>query len=87
MGTRCNHEEEYTKIPLHASMANSNVVAVAADTDVFILLIEVFAQIKPDIQWQVRYEFNKYANINEICHRLGAETSMFLPLFSRNNRM
>ena len=78
---RCNHEEADPKIPLHASISESNVVVVAEDTDVFLLLIKVFAQIKPNFQWQMRYGYNQYANINEICYRLGTETSLLLPQF------
>ena len=67
----CNHEEADTKIPLFASKANSNVVAVAADCDILVLLVNTYAINKPSFQWQMKYETNKYANIRDICKTLG----------------
>ena len=57
--------------PLFASKANSNVVAVAADCDILVLLVNTYAINKPSFQWQMKYETNKYANIRDICKTLG----------------
>jgi hypothetical protein len=36
---KCNHEEADTRLVLHASMENNDVVVVSKDTDVLILLV------------------------------------------------
>ena len=74
---KCNHEEADTKIPLFASTAESNVIAVATDCDVLVLLVATYAKLRPQFQWQMRYENYKYANIEGICNSLGYEASSF----------
>ena len=78
---KCNHGEAGTKIPLFASTAESNVIAVATDCDVLVLLVATYAKLRPQFQWQMRYENYKYANIEGICNTLGYEASSFLSHF------
>ena len=77
----CNHEEADTKLPLFAHLANNNVVAVATDCDVLVLLISLYAKKQPSFQWHMKYEKNKFANIADICKRLGPSTSKLLHQF------
>ena len=78
---KCNHEEAGTKIPLFASIAESNVIAVATDCDVLVLLVATYTKLRPQFQWQMRYENYKYANIEGICNTLEYEASSFLSHF------
>ena len=39
---QCNHEEAETRMILHASLSNNNVVIVANDTNVLVLMVNSF---------------------------------------------
>ena len=45
----CNHEEADTKVPLFACQSNSNVVAVASDCDVLVLMVTAHANFRPEL--------------------------------------
>ena len=47
----CNHEEADTRIVLHASIAEENVVVVAKDKDVLVLLVNEFSKLLPIQEW------------------------------------
>ena len=74
----CNHEEADTKIPLFASSAGCNVVCIAQDCDILILLIFAFANVRPEFRWQLRYEYAKFAEVNSIYDNLGDHVSKLL---------
>lgn len=75
----CNHEEADTKIPLFASQSSKNVVAVAQDCDILVLLITAYATVKPKVKWQMKYAINSFADIESIYNNhLGDETSRCL---------
>ena len=74
----CNHEEADTKIPLFASQSSKNVVAVAQDCDVLVLLITAYATVKPKSKWQMKYANNMFADIESIYNHLGDEVSRCL---------
>lgn len=76
---RCNHEEADTRLVLHALLADSDVVVVAKDTDVLILLIWAYEQSNVGKKWYMKYDHNKYADINEICNFLGPKICRTLP--------
>ena len=74
----CNHEEADTKIPLFASQSSKNVVAVAQDCDILVLLITAYATVKPTVNWQMKYAYNSFADIESIYNHLGDEVSRCL---------
>ena len=74
----CNHEEADTKIVIFACESNANVVAVAADCDILVLMIFAYANHRPEFEWQLRYDVYNYANIEPITRRLGDEVSKLL---------
>ena len=76
-----DHGEADTKLPLLASVANNNVVAVATDCDILVLLISFYATKEPSFQWFMKYETNKFAVIYDICQKLGPSVSKLLPQF------
>ena len=67
----CNHEEVDTRIVLHASFAEENVVVVAKDTDVLVLLVNEYSKLLPTREWVMKYDTNKYARIRKIVKYLG----------------
>ena len=73
-----NHEEADTKVALYASKSNANVVVVAEDCDIFVLLITFFATRKPQLKWSVRYGGCKYAKIEDIVKNFGYNVCNFL---------
>ena len=46
---KCNHEEADMKIPLFASTSESNVIAVATDCDILILLVATCAKLRQEL--------------------------------------
>ena len=46
-----NHEEADTKVVMFASKSKSNVVVVASDCDILVLLVYAYAQHKPTFKW------------------------------------
>ena len=62
----CNHEEVDTRIILHASLAEENVVVVAKDTDVLVLLVNEYSKLLPIQEWVMKYDANKHASISKI---------------------
>ena len=71
----CNHEEVDTRIILHASLAEENVVVVAKDTDVLVLLVNEYSKLLPIQEWVMKYDANKYASISKIIKYLGPTVS------------
>ena len=78
----CNHEEADTRLVLHASLENTNIIVVSKDTDVLVLMIWAYekCQISPR-KWYMKYDHMKYADIGEICSFLGTKISFVLPSF------
>ena len=71
----CNHEEADTRIVLHASLAEENVVVVAKDTDVLVLLVSEYSKLLPTQEWVMKYDTNKYTSISKITKYLGPTVS------------
>ena len=69
---RCNHEEADTRLVLHAFLANSDVVIVASDTDVLILMIWTYHSYNLKFNWYFKYKNNRYADISKICSFFGS---------------
>ena len=74
----CNHKEADTKIVLFACQSNDNVVAVASDCDILVLLVTLYATTRPTNQWQMKYQSDRSANIREICLALGYAVAKYL---------
>ena len=74
-----NHEEADTKMILHALRENTNVVVVARDTDVLVLMVYAYAlkDIKED--WYMKIGAKKFVNVRKIVQYLGKEVSLKLP--------
>ena len=69
----CNHEEADSRIVLHASQSTKNVVVVAKDTDVLVILVYAYLRVSPVNSWVMRYDSSKFANIGTIAGFLGHE--------------
>ena len=63
---RSNHEEVDTKMVLHALREKTNVVVVASDTDVLVLMVYAYAlkDIKDD--WYMKIGEKKFVNVRKI---------------------
>ena len=66
----CNHEEADSRIALHASKSSGNVVIVAKDTGVLMLLIYSYSTCATLKEWVLKYDTNSYANIGTLCKYL-----------------
>jgi len=75
----CNHHEANTRIVRHVSLSDKPVVIVAADTDIFVLLIYAFHKSHPSEKWFVKIEKNRYLDIGDICKTYGEEICDALP--------
>ena len=71
--TECNHEEADTQMILFAYQETSDIVVVAKDTDVLILLIWAYSHFDIKYDWFLKYDAEKYANIRTICEYLGKD--------------
>ena len=67
---QCNHEEADTRLVLHAFLAAGDVVIVASDTDILLLMVWVYYTHKLTYKWYFKYKNNKYAEISKICSYL-----------------
>ena len=69
----CNHEEADYRIVLHALLCTQDVVVVAKDTDVLVLLIWAYSHFNVQYKWYFSYEKGTYSDISIICEFLGKE--------------
>ena len=53
----CNHKEAYTRLELHDSKVDSDVVAVCKDTDVLILMFWVYLKLNITNNWYFKYDY------------------------------
>ena len=74
----CNHEEADTKMMVFALREDTDVVIVARDTDVLILMIYIYAKRKITSNLYMKYAAGKYANIGKIVEYLGIDLSLKL---------
>ena len=51
---------------LHASQSTKNVVVVAKDTDVFVILVYAYWRVFPVNSWVMKYDSSKFGNIGTI---------------------
>ena len=71
----CNNEEADSRIVLHASKSSGNVVIVANDTDILMLLIYSYSTCEISKEWVLKCDTNSYANIGTVCKHLGSTVS------------
>ena len=76
---QCNHEEADTRLVLHAILAEKDVVVVAKDTDVLVLMIWAFVALQIKHKWFLKYDASKYVDIESVCIFLGKDLSLALP--------
>ena len=75
----CNREGADTRLVLHASKVDSDVVAVCKDTDVIILMIWSYSKLNIINNWYLKQDHNKFADIRKICSHLGKTLPWNLP--------
>ena len=76
---KCNHEEADTRLILHASLQDTDVVVVAKDTDVFVLMVYAYNKLQPCSKWYMKIDHEKYVDISKVSNHLGTEISSYLP--------
>ena len=74
-----NQEEADTRLVLHASLEDNYVVVVSNDTDVLILVIWAYEKCNIQKKCYLKYDHNRYVDINTICTFLGPEICLALP--------
>ena len=62
----CNHKETHTQMVLHAALSPEDVVVVATDADVLILMVYAYSVYMVKQRWVFRYENEKCADIEII---------------------
>ena len=67
----CNHHEADTRVVRHVSLSDKPVVIVAADTDIFVLLIYAFHKSRPSEKWFMKIEKKRYLDTGDICKTYG----------------
>eukprot|EP00794_Sanderia_malayensis_P001365 gene1365-biopygen1116 len=77
----CNHKEADSRLILHAILANQDVVVVAKDTDVLVLLVWAYEKCAVTHQWFMKYERDSFADVGKICRFIGRQLCLSLPAF------
>ena len=75
----CNHEEADTRLILHAAASTQDVVIVAKDTDVLVLMVWAYVVLNVEQKWYFKKDHDKFVDIGEICSYLGREICLRLP--------
>ena len=84
---KCNHEEADTRIVVHVLHALRNRAKTVVDTDVVVILVGMFKQLKEveeNLQIWVAFGMGKafsHISINDVCTELGDQRSLCVPLF------
>ena len=76
---QCNQEEADTRLILHASLQDTNVVVVAKDTDILLLLVHAYNKLKPSNKWFMKIDRERYVDIFKVAEYLGCEIASYLP--------
>ena len=75
----CNHEEADTRLILHAAASTQDVVIVAKDTDVLVLMVWAYVVLNVEQKWYFKKAHDKFVDVGEICSYLGREICLCLP--------
>ena len=76
---KCNHEEADTRLILHAAESKQDVVIVAKDTDVLVLMVWAFAFLDVKCKWFFRKDDGQFADVGDICSHFGRDLCLHLP--------
>ncbi len=76
---QCNHEDADTRLILHACLEDTNVVIVAKDTDVFILMVYAYCMERPKAKWYMKIDHDRFIDIEKVVKFLGDTVSKQLP--------
>ena len=74
-----NHEEANTRLILHAVESKQDVVIVAKDTDVLVLMVWAFAFLNVERKWFFRKDDGQFADVGEIGSYFGRGVCLRLP--------
>ena len=74
----CNHEETDTRMVLHASLGDVDCVVCTKDTDVLLLLDFAYNKKSPSKHCFMKYETEKYADIEKVVEYLGNDVAEHL---------
>ena len=83
----CNHEEADTRMVLHASLDDVDCVLCSKDTDVLLLLAFAYNKKSPSKHWFLKYETEKYADIEKVVEYLGKDVAKHLHVNDRKARV
>ena len=72
----CNHHEADTRIILHALNSEDEIIVVANDTDVLILLVYAYALHRLSRQWKMKVDTNRYIEITTIGEYYGRDVCL-----------
>ena len=78
---QCNHHEADTRVVRHASLSERPVVVVAADTDIFVLLVYAFSKVDPAEKWYMKIDKERYVDIGDVYKTDGKEVCHILPAY------
>jgi hypothetical protein len=56
-------------------------VVVAADTDIFVLLVYAFSKVDPAEKWYMKIDKERYVDIGDVCKAYGKEVCDVLPAY------
>ena len=77
----CNHDEADTRLVLLALQQQTDVIIVAKDTDVLVLLVLAYKKYHVRHKWYFKYDAEKYADVGAICDFLEEVVCLALPAF------
>ena len=77
----CNPHEADTRIILHALNSEDEVIVVANDTDVLILLVYAYALHRLSRQWKIKVDTNRYIDIKTIVENYGLDVCLVFPAY------
>ena len=69
----CNHEEADYRIVYHALSCKENVVVVAKDTDILVLLVWAYVHFNVKYKWYFSFEKHEFSDVSVICDHYGVE--------------
>ena len=75
----CNHEEADTRLVLHACLQEKNVVIVAKETGMLILLVYPYEISKLKCSWHMKIDHEKFVDISKVNAFRGSRISRDLP--------
>ena len=75
----CNYGKADSRLVLHATLEDTDVVIVSKDTDVLVLMVWAYVKNKIERKWFMKYDDDKFADIAAIAKFLGRQISLHLP--------